>query len=106
MARRSAPWHYFRSWLEKARTGANYVAHILRRRTIPLFSRIAGFGETFDCLAMSQRGRAGRKNRHVRGVVLLVTHYDPASVRSGLDEPVTPKKQINIVGQSDEEPEQ
>ncbi len=95
MARPSAPWHYFLSWLQKAKTGASYVARILRERTIRCFRRIAGFGETFDWLAMSQRGSSGS---------LLVTPRETAFV-PGLDEPVTPNKQI-IVDQSDEEPEQ
>ena len=35
-----------------------------------------------------------------------LVHSETASVRPGLDQPVAPKQQINIVSQSDEKTEQ
>ena len=95
MARPSAPWHYFYPG-SKSKDWSKLCCTHSTGTDDSLFSRIAGFGETFDWLAMSQRGTSGS---------LLVTPSETACVRPRLDEPVTPNKQI-IVDQSDEEPEQ
>jgi hypothetical protein len=63
-----------------------------------VFSRIVRFGEMFDWRVAKIAACMAR--------FCLLPHTDTASGRQGSDKPIARKKQINIVGQSDKEPEQ
>jgi hypothetical protein len=82
---------------QKASTGVSYAASFYGTGRFSVFTH-RRFGEMFDSHVAKIAACMAR--------FCLLPHTNSASGRQGSDKPLARKKQINIVGQSGEEPEQ